>query len=171
MRRPLVILACFLLVLPLSLLLFGCSPVKSTANPNLIWKVDLLKFDVKDKLESVEVVQQYVGTTEQVHQQYPPDGKVFLIMDLTITKHGTDPVSFDWSKLTIQDAAGNTYQRSGNDTFLELYKYLPRISGLELKLGKAEGWLCYEILAQAANGKLTLIYSGDGSQQEIIVKK
>jgi hypothetical protein len=34
-----------------------------------------------------------------------------------------------------------------------------------------EGWLCFEIPTQAANGKLTLAYTADGSQQEIVLKK
>ena len=45
------------------------------------------------------------------------------------------------------------------------------MTGLELILGENEGWICYEIPAQAANGKLTLTYNAEGSQQEIIIKK
>ena len=45
------------------------------------------------------------------------------------------------------------------------------MTGLAITLGVNQGWVCYEIPAQAANGKLTLAYSGDGSQQEIVVKK
>jgi hypothetical protein len=92
-------------------------------------------------------------------------------MKLTVSKQGTDPTPFDWSKLTVQDDAGNTYQRNSNDTFLELFKYKPRMTGLEIKFGVNEGWLCYEIPTQAANGKLTLIYNAEKSQQEIVLKK
>ena len=171
MRHSLVKLASFLLVLPITMLLFGCSPAKPASNPNLSWKVDLVKFDVKDKLESIETVRQYVGSTEEVHQQYPAEGNVYLIMELTVSKQGTDPTPFDWSKLTVQDNSGNIYQRVSNDTFLEQFKYTPRMTGLELKFGVNEGWLCYEIPAQAANDKLTLTYNSEGSQQEIVVKK
>ena len=45
------------------------------------------------------------------------------------------------------------------------------MTGLVIQLGENEGWICYEIPAQAANGELTLNYSGAGSQQEIVVKK
>ena len=171
MRRFLVKLACLILLLPLSILLFGCSAAQPTANPNLIWKVDLSKFDVKNKLESVETVTQYIGSTEVLHQQYPDKGNVFLIMKVTVSKQGAQNTPFEWSNLVVQDDAGNTYQRNSNDTFLEQFNYTPRLTGLEIKLGDNEGWMCYQIPAQAANGKLTLSYTGEGSQQEIVVKK
>jgi Tfp pilus assembly protein PilP len=164
-------LADFLLVLPILLLLFGCSPAKPTANPNLVWKVDVLKSEVKDKLESIETVNQYVGSTDVLHQQYPAEGNVYLIMKVIISKQGTDPAPFDWTKLTVQDQAGNTYPRVSNDTFLEQFNYIPRMTGLEIKLGENEGWVCYEIPAQAAKGMLTLTYTAEGSQQEIVVKR
>ena len=92
-------------------------------------------------------------------------------MELTISKQGVQAVPFDWTKLLIQDSAGNTYHRIANDTFLEQYKYKPRMTGLEIKLGQNTGWVCYEVPAQAASGKLSLVYNADGSQQEIVVKK
>jgi hypothetical protein len=164
-------LAHFLPILLLSVFLFGCSPARPTPNPNLVWAVELSKFEVKNKLESVETVAQYNGSYDQLHQQSPTAGNVYLIMDLTVTKQGSATTPFDWSKLAVQDSAGNSYQRISNDTFLELYKYTPRMTGLEIKFGVNEGWLCYEIPAQAANGKLTLNYSAEGSQQEIVLKK
>jgi hypothetical protein len=130
-----------------------------------------LKFEVKNKLESVENVTQYIGSTQEVHQQYPAAGNVYLILKLTVSKQGAESTPFDWNYLTVKDNAGNTYQRNGNDTFLEQFNYTPRMTGLEIKLGVNEGWICYEIPAQAAEGKLTLTYTGEGSQQEIIVKK
>jgi len=171
MRRSLVRLVCFLLILPLAMLLFGCSPAQPTANPNLIWKVDLLKFDLKNKLESVETVTQYVGSTDVLHQQYPDKGDVFLIMKVTVSRLDTGNTPFEWNNLTVQDTAGNIYQRNSNDTFLEQYNYTPRMTGLKIQFGVNTGWICYEIPAQAANGKLTLLYNGEGSQQVIIIKK
>jgi hypothetical protein len=170
MRRSLVKLACYLLVLNLSMMLFGCSPARPTTNPDLIWQVNLSKFEVKNKLESIETVSQYIGSTEEVHQKSPAEGNVYLIMKVIISKQGTESIPFDWSKLTVRDNAGNVYQRNSNDTFLEQFKYTPRMTGLELKLGVNEGWMCYEIPAQAANGKLILTYNAEGSQQEIVVK-
>jgi hypothetical protein len=161
----------FLLLLSLFIVLFGCSPVKPTATPSLIWKIELLNYEVKDKLEGIEVVHQYVGSTEVVHQQYPDEGNVYLIMKVTINKQSVDTAPFVWDQLTVQDSSGNTYKRLSNDTFLEQFNYKPRITGLELIVGENEGWMCYEIPAQAANGKLTLIYIGEGSWQESQIKK
>jgi hypothetical protein len=170
MRSSFVKLVYFLLFLSLSLVMVGCSPAKPAVDPNLIWAVELSKFEVKDKLEVVETVVQYVGSFEEVHQQFPNEGNVYLIMKITVTKQGTDTTPFDWSKLVVRDAAGNTYPRNSNDSFLEQYKYTPRMTGLEIKFGINEGWVCYEIPVAAADGKLDLVYQGEGSQQEIVVK-
>jgi hypothetical protein len=161
--------SCFILLI-LSLLLFGCSPARPASNPNLTWQVDLQKYEVKDKLETIVTVPQYVGSVDEVRQQYPAEGNVFLIMKVIISKQGGDSIPFDWSKLTVQDGTGKSYQRDGNDSFLEQFKYTPRLTGLELKFGQNEGWLCYEIPAQAASGRLTLTYTAEGSQQEITIK-
>jgi hypothetical protein len=171
MRHSLLKLAVYIFVLLLSVIMIGCAPAKPASNPNLIWKVDLSKFEVKNKLESIETVPQYVGSIDEVHQQYPTEGNVFLIMKLSVSKQGTESTPFEWNLLTVQDNAGNTYQRNSNDTFLEHFKYTPRMTGLEIKFGVNEGWLCYEIPAQAADGKLSLVYNGEGSQQEIVISK
>jgi Domain of unknown function (DUF4352) len=163
-------LACFFLMLPLSIMLFGCAAAKPTVNPNLNWGVTLVKYEVKDKLESIETVNQYVGSTQVLHQQSPAKGNVYLIMEVTVSKQGTAADPFDWSQLTVKDTAGNSYARSSNDTFLTLYSYTPRLTGLAIVFGVNQGWICYEIPAQAADGKLTLSYSAAGSQQEIAVK-
>jgi|WetSurMetagenome_2_1015567.scaffolds.fasta_scaffold126946_2 hypothetical protein len=170
MQSTCVKLVRYILILGLSLFLFGCSPSRPTVDPNLIWAVSLSQFEVKDKLEIIESVNQYGQTVDQLHQQFPDEGDVFLIMKLTVNKQGEDPAAFDWSQLTVQDELGNPHQRYSNDTFLEQYKYSPRMTNLEIKFGENTGWVCYEIPAQAAQGKLSLIYSAEGSQQVIVIK-
>jgi hypothetical protein len=170
MRYSYIRLAVLLIIILCSTILLGCSTSKQISNPNLIWKVDLSKFEVKNKLEIIETVAQYVGSTEEVRIQFPTEGNVYLILKVIISKQGIESTSFDWSKLTVQDNAGNSYQRDSNDTFLEQFKYTPRMTGLEIKFGVNEGWICYEIPLQAANGTLNLVYSAEGSQQEIFVK-
>jgi hypothetical protein len=160
----------YLLVLLLPLLIFGCSAAKPSAKSDLTWKVGLSKSEVKDKLEAVVTVQQYNGSSDEFRQQLPNEGNVYLLMKLTVSKQGSGPAPFDWSKLVIKDNSGTTYNRHANDTFLEEFKYAPRMTALEIKLGENEGWVCYEMPAKAAEGKLSLVYSGDGSQQEIEVK-
>jgi hypothetical protein len=171
MNSPFSKLIRLLILFGLTASLFACSPAAPTADPNLIWRVDLLKSEVKDKLEGVEVVQQYIGSTEVAHSQYPDDGYVYLIMDVKIVKQNASTTPFVWDQLTVQDSAGNAYHRMDNDTFLETYKYTPRITGLQLVLSGNDGWMCYQIPTSAADGSLTLVYSGEGSQQQIPIKK
>jgi hypothetical protein len=162
---------CFLiLLLSLPGFLLSCSSTKTAANPDLVWTVGITKYEIKNKLQGVKTVQQYSGSYDEVIQQAPASGNVYLIMELAITKQGQAATSFDWSKLSLQDEAGNNYQRDNNDTYLESYKYKPRMTGLEIRFGTNKGWVCFEIPEKASNGKLTLKYSGDGSAQEISVK-
>jgi len=172
MQRQMVRLICFFLILLTSGLLAACgTPATPTADPNLVWQVNLSKYEVKDKLDIVVTVKEYMGTTQETHQQAPTTaGDVFLIMDVTVDKQGTQITPFEWNQLTVQDASGKSYLRLANDSFLETFNYAPRMTGLELKLGDNAGWVCYEIPAGAANGKLSLVYSGTGSQQEITIK-
>jgi hypothetical protein len=158
----------FLLLLCLVFLLGGCASAKEISNSALTWKIDVSKHELKEGLHAVESVVQYDGSKMDVeHEQSPTEGAMYLILNIKISKIGDEPVPFDWKKLAVQDQAGNTYARHGNDTFLEQYNYIPRLTGLEIRFGENEGWLCFEIPAEAAKGKLTLIYSADGSQQEI----
>lgn len=161
----------FIFFLLFSMSVAACSPAKPTIDPNLGWGIEVLKFEVKEKLEGVQVVDQYVGTTEEVHQQYPEEGNVYLVMNVLIKKQATGSGPFDWSKLSVKDEDGTAYSRHSNDTFLELFDdTTPRITGLELQIGEHQGWLCFEIPAQAAKGKLTLVYSAEDSQQNIVLK-
>jgi hypothetical protein len=172
MPKPLMKWACFFLVLSLFIPLFGCSPARPTADPNLIWAVSLLKFEVKEKLEGITTVTQYNGTKyDEFHQQNPAEGNVYLLLKLSVDKQVTGSASFDWNQLTIQDSAGNIYSRHSDDSFLELFQYTPRLPGVALKLGDNEGWVCYEIPKQAADGRLRMVFDAEGSQQEIVVKK
>jgi hypothetical protein len=166
-------------VLPICLLLglSGCQPAQATStspsNPGLVWQVQISGYEIKDNLNSVEAVTQYDGSKIDVkHNQSPQAGSVYVIINVSVSKTGTQSAApFDWKWLVVKDAAGNTYNRLGNDTFLDLYKYTPRITGLQLRLGEYKGWMCYEIPAPAAKGAISLVYTGEGSQQELVVQK
>lgn len=163
-------LVLFLLALLVPVIVSGCSAAQPAANPDLAWAVSLSKFEIKEYLEAVVTVDQYNGSYDEVRQQYPDEGNVYLIVNLTIAKQAAGAAAFDWSQLTIQDQAGTAYKRHENDSFLDMYRYEPRMTGLEIKFGENEGWLCYEIPAEAADGSLSLVYSAEGSQQEINIK-
>ena len=162
----------YLLILCLLITLYSCSPAKVTKNPNLIWTITVSKSELKESLDSVEAVTQYNGSVIKVpHHQVPASGDVYVIINVTVSKTGNQSTTFDWQWLVVKDASGNTYNRQDNDTFLVQYQYSPRITGLELRLGEYSGWMCYEIPAAAASGKLTLAYTAEGSQQEIVMQK
>ena len=166
----------FLIFFCLVLCLSGCqaatAPSAPPVNPALAWQVQVSKFEIKDSLNSVESVTQYNGSKINVtHNQNPQAGNVFLIINVTISKSSIQSTaSFDWQWLVVKDAAGNSYQRVANDTFLEQYQYTPRITGLQLRLGEYSGWMCYEIPAAAAKGKISLAYTDAGSQQELVLQ-
>jgi len=117
-------------------------------------------------------VTQYDGSILNVtHTQTPDSGKVYLILEATVSKVVNQSDPFDWQWLVVKDSAGNSYSRMENDSFLDQYQFSPRITGLELRLGEYSGWMCFEIPAAAAKAKLTLTYTAAGSQQEIVLQK
>ena len=158
---------------PISLLLLifalcGCSTAIVTPAANLDWQVQAISHEVKATLKTVEVVTEYNGTESSVtHEQSPSQGNVYLIINLSVNKLGSQATTFTWQDLTVQDASGNAYHRVSNDTFLEQQNYKPRLTGLDIRLGENQGWVCFEIPASATGGKLNLVYSGEGSQQQI----
>jgi hypothetical protein len=172
MRNILIKGSGYLLVLPLMLVLCSCSTPKAAVNAALTWQIQVSSHVLKDNLKTIETVTQYNGSKiDVVHQQSPSAGNIYVIMDLTISKNGSASDAFNWQDLVIKDAAGNSYNRLKNDTFLEQHKYTPRMTGLEIRFGVNEGWACYEIPSQAASGSLILAYTALGSQQEIILQK
>jgi hypothetical protein len=177
MRKSSLILNILLLFICLALCLAGCqtSTTPSDVPPgnSLAWQIQAARFEIKDSLKTIESVTQYNGSKIDVeHKQSPQTGFVYLIINVTISKTSNQSASpFDWQWLVVKDASGNSYQRLENDTFLEQFQYTPRITGLQLRLGEYTGWMCYQIPASAAKGKLTLAYAGEGSQQEIPLQK
>ncbi len=177
MRKPSFTFQVSLLFSCLFLSLSGCQtariPSALPSSSTLAWQIQVSRFEIKDNLHSVESVTQYNGSKIDVdHKQNPEAGSVYLIINASISKSGVQSSSpFDWKWLVVKDASGNSYQRLDNDTFLEQFQYTPRITGLQLRLGDYTGWMCYQIPASSATGKLTLAYTGEGSRQEILLKK
>jgi hypothetical protein len=177
MRKPSFPLDIRLLLISLVLSLAGCQTARTATavqpGSSLAWQIQVSRFEIKDSLNTVESVTQYNGSKIDVeHKQTPQAGFVYLIMNVTVSKTSNQSaIPFDWQWLTVKDASGNPYHRLENDTFIEQFQFSPRITGLQLRLGEYRGWLCYEIPASAAMGKLTLAYTAEGSQQEISLQK
>jgi hypothetical protein len=167
----------FILLFCLGMTLSGCQASGTntvpTPNPALPWQIEVSRFEIKDTLNAVESVTQYNGSKiDVVHTQTPDDGYVYLIMNVTIRKQDDQSTApFDWQWLVVRDASGNSYPRLDNDTFLEQYQYTPRITGLELRFGENSGWMAYEIPSSVVAGQLTLVYTAQESQQELVLQK
>jgi hypothetical protein len=177
MRRPRIITDFFFLFFCLAFVLFGCqapgTTTSLTPSLSLSWQIEVSKVEIKENLNSVEPVTQYDGSiVDVVHTQSPDAGNVYLIVDVTILKTNNQSTTpFDWQWLVVKDAAGNSYHRLENGTFLVQHEYTPRITGLELRFGENTGWMCFEIPASSATGQLTLAYTAEESQQEIPLQK
>jgi hypothetical protein len=173
MRKRIFMVKVVLQIICSVLIVSGCQAHKETPAPTLSWQIEVARFEIKDSLNTVESVTQYDGSKiEVVHTQSPESGNVYLIMDVIVRKtDNQSTVPFDWQWLVVNDASGNSFHRSDNDTFIEIYQYNPRITGLGLRFGENSGWMCYEIPASAAKGKLTLSYTAEESLQEIVLQK
>jgi len=173
MRKNKIIVDVFLLFFCPILILSGCQAPKTAPTLPLTWQIEVSKFEIKDSLNAVESVSQYNGSKiDVVHTQSPDAGNVYLIMNVAVSKTDNQSTTpFDWQWLVVNDSSGNSYHRLENDTFLVQYQYTPRITGLELRFGGNSGWMCYEIPASVASGKLTLAYTAEESRQEIVLQK
>ena len=56
--------------------------------------------------------------------------------------------------------------RMANDTFLETHG-LPRVKATDLSIGNNHGYICFEVPASVDASKLILVYSAEGSAQQI----
>ncbi len=164
------------LLLALFALLAGCtgaSPTGSSVNnSSLSWNIEVLKAEVKTELKTKEVETLYnQEKNDLVHENVPAAGSSYLLLQLQINKTGTTPLAFDWKDLAVKDESGNVYPRLSNDSFIEQHGYTPRLTGLPIRFGDNQGWICFEISSSSANGKLSLVYTSSEGQADIGIKK
>ena len=91
---------------------------------------------------------------------------MYLLVLLNIDKAQAGKEKFLWSDLSVVDADGNAYTRMANDTFLETHG-LPRVKATDLSIGNNHGYICFEVPATVDASMLTLVYSAEGSAQQI----
>lgn len=134
------------------------------------WTVELRNAQIKDALHTAAGLEQYDGSIVDVdYDNAPSEGQVFLILTLTISKTGTGGGSFDWTKLSLLDDAGNAYGRMENDTFLQNHQY-NRLASTPLQIGEHKGSICFEIPSDRADKAFTLQYDvGDVGTLELSV--
>lgn len=126
------------------------------------WQIQVSKVEVKDKLHTDAGVPQYDGgITDVAYDNAPAEGNAYVVLTMVVSKAAAGGGSFDWKKLSLKDADGNSYARMENDSFLSSHTY-KRMAGTALQIGENKGSICFEIPAKAAQGALTLCYdAGD----------
>ena len=155
-----------ILLMALSFMLCACGKKTETVTASdqskFTWQIQVSNAEVKDKLHTDEGIAQYDGGISDVaHDNTPAEGNSFVILTLTVTKAQAGGGSFDWKKLSLKDADGNSYSRMENDSFLSSHTY-KRMPGTALQIGENKGSICFEIPEKAASGSLTLCYdAGD----------
>lgn len=125
------------------------------------WQIDLRQAEVRESLHTDAGVTQYDGDVLDVaYDDAPEEGKVYLILTLTVTKAVAGGGAFEWSRLSVCDADGNSYGRMENDAFLASHTY-KRMPGTPLQIGENKGSICFELPADATKGTLTLVYDAE----------
>lgn len=159
----------------LLLLTVGCAaqakaPAEAASTPadsSLLWQISVEESEITDSISSTQAVVAYGGDVSQVsHSDAPTEGNVYLLVLLNIDKAQAGKDKFLWSDLSVVDADGNAYSRMANDTFLETHG-LPRVKATDLSIGNNHGYVCFEIPATLDASKLKLVYSAEGSAQQI----
>lgn len=139
----------------------------ATADASLVWQISVETSEITSSISSTEAVVTYGGDVNQVsHSDDPSEGNVYLLLLLNIDKTQAGKDKFLWSDLSVVDADGNTYARMANDTFLETHG-LPRVKATDLSIGNNHGYICFEVPASVDASKLILVYSAEGSAQQI----
>ena len=133
-------------------------PVTASDQSKFTWQISVTKAEVKDKLHTDEGIAQYDGgITDVSYDDVPAEGNSYVVLTLVVSKAAAGGGSFDWKKLSLKDAEGNSYSRMENDSFLSNHTY-KRMPGTALQIGENKGSICFEIPEKAAEGSLALCY-------------
>lgn len=137
------------------------------ADSSLVWQISVEASEITGSISSTQAVVAYGGDVSQVsHSDQPSEGNVYLLVLLNIDKAQAGKDKFLWSDLSVVDADGKAYTRMANDTFLETHG-LPRVKATDLSIGNNHGYICFEVPATVDASKLALVYSAEGSAQQI----
>ena len=144
----------------------------ASGSQTFTWNVQAEQVEIKPALSTTEVVTLYNGDKNEVlHENKPADGNTYLILKLKIQKTGSAAAAFEWKNLSVSDKAGKQYFRLENDSFLEQHHYSPRMTGLTIRFGESEGWVCFEVPQTSASSTLNLVYVTSEGQQQVELHK
>jgi hypothetical protein len=170
MAKRLMIYTCTVL---LALSLSACGqpsepePAKGTIQEIDGWALTVVRCEVSEDLSATQSAVLYDGESASYDvSEKPQEGNVFVLIQMVIEKKGTGASKFQWDNAYVENALGARYQRHPNDTFLTNFK-LPRIKSTDLVFSKNEGYVCYELPADAIEGSLYFVYEAAGDSVRI----
>ncbi len=135
------------------------------------WQISILTSEISSQLSATQLAVLYNGETQSVaHEETPPNGQTFLLLDMIIEKTATGSAKFSWGNVSVCDTQGNTYSRHPNDTFLEIYNF-KRIKATDLNFGKNEGVVCFLVPEGSDLEQLTFVYADNSTSIEIPLHK
>jgi len=150
MKRPLIFLTACLLLLP---------ALAAAQDADFYWDLQVLSWETAQSLEATEAITSYEGSVSTaVHEDAPAEGCVYLLVKLSLQKTEAGGEGFQWEKLCARDAEGNRYTRMENDTFIETYGF-KRLPATELRIGDQQGFVAFEVPAEAAEDEFTFQYA------------
>ena len=157
------------IVLLLTLVL-GNIVFATEAKPQIIWDITIKSHEIKGKLETVTPVTQYDGSIVNVpYNNAPASGNVYLLINMEVNKTAGGDKTFIWKNLNVIDGQGGKWGRVENDNFLQDHGY-NRMRGDDLKLGKNDGFVCFEIPQDKASVPLSLEYEFNGEKKIVDIK-
>ncbi len=148
-------------------LLCGCAKATNTPEKLFTWNIQIMQVEIKSVLKTTEIVTLYNGDKSEIdHENVPSQGNVFVILNLSVDKIGSETSSFESMDMVVMDTKGNSNQRLENDSFIEQHNFSPRMTGLPIRFGETKGWICFEVPQTAVDGKLFLVYTSSEGQQK-----
>ncbi|MDO5423373.1 MAG: aryl-sulfate sulfotransferase [Eubacteriales bacterium] len=115
------------------------------------WQVSLEDARRAAELSTVSVALGYSSVETKNLEKQASDGMEFCMLKLAFSKMDSTE-SIEWEKVQLVDSLGNGYSRM-DDGFLTDYG-MSRLPGTDLNFGSYEGWICFEVPAEAEGLKL-----------------
>ncbi|MCD7954174.1 MAG: aryl-sulfate sulfotransferase [Lachnospiraceae bacterium] len=154
-------IACTLTLLPTS---FASAEEATVVYEAAGWQITLEDVTRSASLSAVSVELGYTSVETTDIEQTASDGCEYCMLKLSFVKNGSME-AIEWEKLFLIDGDGNSYTRI-DDSFITDFG-MSRLPGTALNFGSYEGWICFEIPAEASD--LTLVYAFESEELTIPV--
>ncbi len=146
------------------------APLEAADQSAFTWQIGLEEYQLHSELNSTVSSTLYDGTVQETpHHDAPSEGQMFLLLKLNLNKAQAGNNPFSWDDLSIEDAQGQSYARLANDSFIENHAY-SRLPSTDIALGENNGYICFEITAEAAEGALYLVHQATEGENRLQIK-